>query len=117
MLSVVSAPAGVVVSAGASASEKTAAPIRRRSGTRRDIGASLRCSSGLRALVEERLQGRDRLLVAVEVARDLLVEVRRAGIELVPGWILADEVRDLVHLGDPAIGLRRHDRQRALQPS
>ena len=70
----------------------------------------------LRALVQERLERGDLLLVALEIARDLLVEMRGADIELVAGRILADEIGDLVHLGDPAIGLRRHERQAALEP-
>src|SRR5262245_7825892 len=68
------------------------------------------------ALVQERVQRRHLLLIAFEVAGNLLVEMRGADIELVAGGVLADEVGDLVHLGDPAIGLGRHEREAALEP-
>src|SRR3954462_12292797 len=68
------------------------------------------------ALAHERFERGDLRLVAVEILRDLLIEMRGAGIELVRGRILTDEIGDLVHLRDPAIGLRRHEREVALEP-
>src|SRR3954463_16245951 len=68
------------------------------------------------ALAHERFERGDLRLVAVEILRDLLVEMRGAGIELVCGGILTDEIGDLVHLRDPAIGLGRHEREVALEP-
>ena len=56
------------------------------------------------------------LLVAVEILGDALVKMRGAVVEFVRGRVLADETGDLVHLGDPAVGLRRHQRQAALEP-
>src|SRR5262249_53188093 len=69
-----------------------------------------------RAFAEKRLERVDIFLLAREVARDLLVEMRGAEIELVPGRIFADELGDLVHLRNPAVGFWRHLRQAALEP-
>src|SRR4029077_18839934 len=68
------------------------------------------------ALAHERFERGDLRLVAFEILRDLLVEMRGAEIELVRGRILTDEIGDLVHLRDPAIGLGRHQREVALEP-
>src|SRR5262245_60831715 len=71
----------------------------------------------LRVLAQKRLQRGDLLPASLEVVRDLLVEMRRARIELVRRGVLADEIGDLVHFRDPAIGLRRHDRELPFQPT
>src|SRR5262249_10195456 len=69
-----------------------------------------------RAFAEKRLERRDILLVALEIARDLLIKMRGAEIKLVRGRILADEIGDLVHFRNPTVGFRRHLRQAALEP-
>jgi hypothetical protein len=43
--------------------------------------------------------------------------MRRAEVKLVRGRVFTDEIGDLMHLRDPAIGFRRHLRQAALEPS
>ena len=70
----------------------------------------------LAALGNELLQLRDRVarLRRIEGHRDLLVEARNAGIHVARSPVVLLKLRDLLHLGDPAIGLGRHAREAAL---
>src|ERR1700730_1503062 len=78
--------------------------------------ADISLGSAASHLAQEALERADLFLLPRKIVRDLLVEMRRAGVELVRGGVLADEVRDLVHLRHPAIGLGWHHRAAAVEP-
>src|SRR3984893_13852121 len=67
-------------------------------------------------LAHERLDCRDLFFISIEIARNTLIKMCSAEIELVRRRILADESGDLVHFRDPAVGLGRHEREVTLEP-
>src|SRR5437763_16257314 len=70
----------------------------------------------LLALAELR-QRADLALVAVEIRRQTRVELGVAFVHLARRRILADEIGDLLHLGDETVGLGKHRRHLPGQPA
>ena len=65
----------------------------------------------------ERIESGDLLALALEVSSQTLVKTCRTFVETASGRVLADELSDLFHLRDPAIGLRIHARYLAGEPT